>query len=308
MPGQSGLTPVSSAGTLSPIRTTSGVDVFGGSLRVPPPPTGGFSVPNNYMGGTSPANQLGANNPAMGPAIGSGFVNNQQMTPSSVAPTGWVQTGSTASDLAPSGSFGHSFAQQMPAAQNGFEQTNQFNQPLQANALRPQSGGMQVHDLTQAPPPPGYSGPLMQQATGQYGHQYANQFNNQYSNQFNRVAPAAFNGQQQLPAQGNFNSPVVTAFPQGSAFRQSPDPGFQANPVQATAALSPVSTIASVPQANHLMPSQIQTREFDMKDSPLDPSWNGVSKFDDKPPSTEPVGSGFQDTADDLPWRRPDMQ
>ncbi|QDT11630.1 hypothetical protein [Planctomycetes bacterium K23_9] len=317
--GQSPLTPVQSAGTLSPVRTTSGLGPMGGSLRVPPPPTGGFSVPNNHMGGTMSSNQLGSTqsysgqpslgpNP-LGPSIGSGLAN-RQSAPSNIQPSGWVESGSAASgpmQMASSGSFG-------------------VNQPLQANAQRPQSGGMRVIDLTQAPAPPGYS-----PAAGSYQApvgQFANQSNqnwqgNGFQNtaaQFNNVAPAGFNSQ----SQANFNSPVANAFQQtgvnqgGGGFQQAGAfrPSTETNSSFGTQFISgqptfngrPSETIASVPRVNQLMPSQIQTREFELKPSPLAPSFSGVSNFEDKPPSTEPIGSGFQSSGDNLPWRRPDMQ
>lgn len=340
IPGQSPLTPVQSTGALAPIRPTSGIGPLGGSLRVPPPPTGGFSVPNNYMGGTQPSNQLGATQPSFGPSFGAGLANSQANSNGfGVQPSGWVQSGNAS--LAANANSQAGFVNQTSVASrplgapafnsNSFNPAQQPSQPgpLQANAERAQSGGMRVIDLTQAPAPPGYRGQSFpgqnyngQSYNGQasYGQNYngyqapVNQFNapqfngqqlngQQFNNQFNavapsNVAPANFNTQ----TQGNFNSSVTNAFPQNSSFRPDANVSVRSRINANSSAAAPAAEVASRP--NQLM----QTREFEMNPSPLAPTFSGVTNFDDKPPSTEPVGSGLPNAQDELPWRRPDVR
>ena len=301
--GQSSLTPVSSAGTLSPVRTTSGVGPLGGPVRVPPPPTGGFAVPNNYMGGGTASAQIGSSvSNGYATTASAGFASNQpigsqlaasanrqsanvQGSTGGVQPSGWVQSGSSIGGQP-------SFSAPLP------------NQPLQANIQRPQSGGMRVIDLTGSAPPPGYRptqfGPNTNQFAGgtvTYNGPLAPSVSaqNQYQPQVNSQVGFQSRGQA-------FGSSVVTAVPQNS-FRPATQPA-----ASIAAAPSVSTTSNSLPRINPILSSPVQTREFPMQASPLAPSWKGVSNFDNKPPSTEPVGNDFGQTDDDLPWRRPDLQ
>ncbi len=309
MSGQSPLTPTKSTGALAPVRPTSSVSPFGGSRRVPPPPTGGFSVPNNYMGGTAPANHMGSNTGGMnqaaqGPSLGSGFVNNPLMVQPASARTnntsssGWVQSGS--SNPAAATANNPPFQSNVPSTNSRQANPQQPNpqqpNPRQATSMRSESGGMKVIDLTQAPPPPGYRGPNGNQSQPNYQSQtgYQNQtgypntnayqapmgqFSNRFAPQFqSNVAPASFNSR--LP----YQSPSTGVLPQSSSYRPSNDtPAFQTQPVP------------------------LPMGEFEARPAPLAPSWEGVSASDDKRPSTEPVGTAPDNTASDLPWRRPDL-
>ncbi len=112
--------------------TTPALVPFGGPTRVTPPPTGSYTVPNNYMGGSAPISQLpptavGGFAAAGGnPVIGSG-----------VQRAGWTETGSN--------------------FQGPGNSVVTYGVNPSSN-LR--SGGMQVIDLTGAPSPPGYRAPV----------------------------------------------------------------------------------------------------------------------------------------------------
>lgn len=139
---------------LSPIQPTSAVGPLGQSTRVPPPSTGSYSVPNNYMGGQVPLsqipNQQGFHPNSGSPNAGSlgGWQNSNVAPVSGLAPvgSGVAQAGGTAGST-----LGHGSAFP-PSSFGGGPMVPSTNQ-------RPQSGGMQVIDLTGAPPPPGYQSP-----------------------------------------------------------------------------------------------------------------------------------------------------
>ena len=137
-------TPTAASGALMPLSPNSGsaaptFQPFVGQTRVTPPPTGSYSVPNNYLGGV-PTSQMGnpaaavggyaaaQNQPLYGsPATGS------QVIGSGVQQTGWTETGANvAQPTAPnSGTF----------APGGYPSAA-------APARDPRSGGMQVIDMT----------------------------------------------------------------------------------------------------------------------------------------------------------------
>ncbi|MCC9602626.1 hypothetical protein LOC67_18915 [Stieleria sp. JC731] len=138
------LAPVQGGIPLSPIQPTSGVSAFGSPTRVPPPPTGSYSVPGGYGGS---ANYAPTNSSS---AVPSGAAYNQagltrgvtDLTngnagyDNSIRQTGWVSE----------------TPQALP--------TQQFAPaPLATPTDSIRSGGMQVIDLTGSPYPPGYVPP-----------------------------------------------------------------------------------------------------------------------------------------------------
>ena len=133
------LTPVNPASAqLAPVSATSPIGPFGGRTRIPPPATGSFLVPNNYLGGSS--GQLGAN---LQQPLGRSVAGSVQ--PASYPPVG-------------TGNFAN----------------YQYQPSVPVNIQRPSLNGMRTHDLTTAPSPPGYFGPslparqiLVQQPTNQ---------------------------------------------------------------------------------------------------------------------------------------------
>jgi hypothetical protein len=168
---------------------------------------------------------------------------------------------------------------------------------------------MRVIDLTGTAPPPGYTPTQFGLDSNQFAGAGMNynaplappmSSQNQFQPQVNSQVGFQSRGQQ-------FGSSVVTAVPQNS-FRPASQPTVS-QPTAAIAAVPRVSATGnSPPRINPLLSSPVQTREFPMQASPLAPSWKGVSNFDNKPPSTEPVGTSFGQSSDDLPWRRPDLQ
>ena len=132
------LTPVGTLGpapTLAPVSaTTSGIGPLGGRTRIPPPATGSYAVPNNYMGGTPSIGEVGANGGTF-----DSFRNSEGVRPAGFEET--ARQGGVATTFFGSGSG---------------------NQPTNSSAPSPsisaQLGGMQVNDSTGAPPPPGYRG------------------------------------------------------------------------------------------------------------------------------------------------------
>lgn len=140
------LTPVSplAPNGLSPVQPTSAIGPFGGNTRVPPPatnsysPRGSYTVPNNYMGGSSPLSQ---NNLGTSPSVpnAGGWRGNQ------VAPVSGI--GPASSNVQPAGG----------GSGSGFQSPgNSVPSTVPNMNGRTQSGGMPVIDLTGAPPPPGY--------------------------------------------------------------------------------------------------------------------------------------------------------
>ena len=254
------IAPYSATNQLSPIQPSSGVGPMGGSTRVPPPPTGGFSVPNNYMGGVAPNGQASQYQPSA-----NGFAS----TPAQ--PTGWVQSGTlnpqTNSTTFNTGTFNNAnaVAANAPAS---------VGNPIQGNVMRPQSGGMRVIDLTNAPPPPGYRSQGGFVSQGNFG---PNLMNN------SGVAPAGY-----VPSFGSTGNAPIAAFPQGgTVFRPDTSNGTLPN--------SPVigqrfESTASTPSALTSEPSAAIQRV------PLKPTSDGVSR-----PSTDPVN-------DELSWRRPTIR
>ena len=248
--GLSPAAPYSAANQLQPV---SGVGPFGGSTRVPPPPTGGFNVPNNYMGGAPIGQTSATGNPS------NGFAN----TPAS----GWVQSGSVAAN-------GTSNANNINRTPNqGFSPspmaTASIGSPLQGNPMRPQSGGMNVIDMTNSPPPPGYApnGGFMPNAIG------------------SGVAPASY-------VQGfgsGINAPIAQAYPNaGTVFRANPNADWFASPQNA----NQNQPLQRIPLAAAPVNSAVNG------ENPNDPA---INRLENKRPSTEPVRN------EELSWRRPSL-
>ncbi|TWT93337.1 hypothetical protein [Stieleria varia] len=155
------LTPVSPmvpSGMLSPIQPTSAIGPMGGATRVPPPSTGSYTVPNNYMGGQ--ASLAPSSNYAPQYQTNDGW-RGDAVSPASASDFGTVGSGvQPAGGAAFSNGMGNSSQPNMysPDAygnNNGSMVPNNISD--QNNSLgRPRTGGMQVIDLTNAPPPPGY--------------------------------------------------------------------------------------------------------------------------------------------------------
>ncbi len=141
--------PLAPSGTLTPVApgqtpvfgSFQGVGPMGGSTRVTPPPTGAFSIPNNYLGSQAepmnaiPAFQSSSNltAPAQRPSTLQALATDDFSRPigSGLQPVGWTET-----------------AASIPT-------TNRRN--VSSDRRDPRAGGMQVIDLTGAPKPPGYS-------------------------------------------------------------------------------------------------------------------------------------------------------
>jgi len=151
---------------------------FGGTTRVTPPPTGSYPAVNGYLGASA--------NPVGQPSLGfaqPGSPSQNGVTNAGVQVAGWAETGAAAQVGEPAGvesSYG----------------TN-------PSAGDPRSGGMQVIDLTGAPPPPGYR-PLGYQPSGYQPTAAANGYGS--------ANPIPF-----APAPNQSFAPVVTQLPSASA-------------------------------------------------------------------------------------------
>ena len=139
------LSPTAATGSLTPMSPGQmpALGPFGGTTRVTPPSTGSYAAPNNYMGGADMSYQV---NPPMGVAqnnTASGW--NPPPIGSGVQQTGaWSAPNQPATGFAPgSGYAGSGYAPSQSPIGSGIR-----------------SQGMQVHDLTGAPSPPGYQPPL----------------------------------------------------------------------------------------------------------------------------------------------------
>ena len=281
--------PLGNIGPLSPINggtAAASLSPLGQPTRVPPPATGSYSAPNNYMGGSPPVGQ--AYNSV---APYDSFSNNL----SGIGPVG--------SDVAPT-----SYVEQVP---NGVALPGAS--PSQ-RSLSPTLGGMRIIDMTQAPAPPGYQPqypsqqyqapqfqqPLMQQPqypTGQYPTaQYPEVQNFGGQNFGGQNATGVYQPPYNVPPQGydvNQNGyPMQTI--------QVPSPGEIASGqvgsrIQPNVGYGPSASIAS-------------GREFPMQPSISEPSFQGGSQFPANQPSTEPIDSRFESQQENLPWRRPGTQ
>ena len=257
------LTPVGTfapAPSLAPVSGTStGIGPLGGRTRIPPPATGSYSVPNNYMGGAAPIGQANLNQRPV-----DSFANSQEVRPAGFADSGFADANGS-SGLAPT-SFGAGIDNQ-PAG-NG----------LPSSPMQSPLGGMQVHDLTRAPPPPGYRG-----------------------------SPPAFIPNQQFPANGNGGYA-----PSGYPNHQPTQQLNSAPPVRFPSHI-PGAEMASQFGSNHSSISIAQrpggsgmTRETPIQPSRLEPSFSApASQFQTQTPSTEPVSNALDGQSNDLPWRRP---
>jgi len=147
----------------------------------------------------------------------------------------------------------------------------------------PRMGGMRVIDMTQSPPPPGYF---------------------------------------------QYQSPAPQAYPQ--AYPQAP-PGYPAQnpggfaPLPMDAEGVHVQPMVQFPGAGEIAsqqspqaPPRIQPNlgsgqgnvlsESPMQPAVMEPSFRAASQFPTGQPSTDPVGSDFENQADNLPWRRPEAR
>ena len=220
--------PFSASSQLAPIQRTSAIGPLGGSVRVPPPGTNSYSVPNNYMGGTAPIGSASTVQPA------NGFANNAPLQ-SNINQSGWVESGTAQPQ-----SFGNAFGNASPSGGSqtrslqslpGGSQTRSL-QSLPAdgqqlasttNTLRPQLDGMRVIDLTQAPPPPGYTpqNPASQFQLNQFagnqtaGFQSQGGFTNTGGFVDRNVASTSFNSP--VAAAGNSQGAQIATVPFGTA-------------------------------------------------------------------------------------------
>ena len=141
-------TAISPAGnsTLAPVNSSSGIGPFGGRTRIAPPGTKAYTTPNNYMGGVAPTNSVGHN-----------LAPNNGFTDDFRAAGGVQQT---------------NFAQNNPSLGSGSGSKTAFPNPANTNSgMRPNLGGMRVHDLTTSPTPPGYQVQGYGQQPTSYGQQ-----------------------------------------------------------------------------------------------------------------------------------------
>ena len=152
------LSPFQGSATLSPLQPASGIGNFGGSTRVPPPPTGSYSSQNSYVApttfGTPQASTFAPTGLApSGTTLGSSGMTRgvTELNPSVPVPmggtgagvrqTGWVGEGGTGTN---------GFGGMAPPTQGP---------PAVAPAPGPRAGGMQVIDLTGGAFPQGYVPP-----------------------------------------------------------------------------------------------------------------------------------------------------
>ncbi|EMI58094.1 putative secreted protein [Rhodopirellula sallentina SM41] len=198
---------------------------FGASARVPPPATGSYGNPNAVAGsaiGTTPASYapttlqpMSFNQPSVAAPASGNQIALAGGTSSAPAGSGWTETSSNQSVV-------------MSPQMNLSGGSNSGG----SNSLR--TGGMPVNDLTNAPPPPGYSG----------GYGYNNQAG-QFVGQSGSVGyqPPA-NSPGQYPATQLQPNPTFSPIPQQSPSTQPVNPNAQSgwnstSPQGAGSALSP---------------------------------------------------------------------
>lgn len=271
--------PVGSLGNIGPLAPVNGgtaaasLSPLGQPTRVPPPSTGSFTAPNNYMGG-APSGQ--AYHPA---APYDSF--------SSVAPP----TSSFDSGVAPT-----SFLEQTP---------NTFAPAASAPSLSPTLGGMRVIDMTQAPAPPGYQPayqPQQYQAQPYQGSPSPLAQNPQsfYPNAQNFGGQSAAAGADQPPY--NVAPQDYEANQNGYPMQtiQVPGPGEIALGNRGPRLQPNVGSGPSAIIANG--------SEYPMRPSVSEPSFQGGSRFPMSQPSTEPIDNRIEAPQENLPWRRPGTQ
>ncbi len=133
------------APSLSPVGAGQAptLNPFGGQTKVSPPPTGSYSSPNSYMGTPVPAGAVAPGQISPMPN-GPYPVQSNNAVGSGVQPGGWTSSNPSVATVAPNNS-GFASSGVAPVSTFGVESAND-----------PRAGGMQVIDLTGAPPPPGY--------------------------------------------------------------------------------------------------------------------------------------------------------
>lgn len=145
-------TSTSTAPPMSPVGASSAptLNPFGGPTRVSPPPTGSYASPNNYL--SSPAaNGVAPNGVAPGGTVAPGQVSPM---PGTGFPT---QSNNTVGSGVSSGQWASSVPSNPSNSVNGSGVVTASTFGVDsANPGNPGAGGMQVIDLTGAPPPPGY--------------------------------------------------------------------------------------------------------------------------------------------------------
>tara|TARA_R110002049_G_scaffold72490_2_gene187201 strand:+ start:233560 stop:234531 length:972 start_codon:yes stop_codon:yes gene_type:complete len=295
--GTSSLTPI---GPLAPVNggtAAAALSPLGQPTRVPPPATGAYSTPNNYMGG-APAdgqvyNQVAPYDSFSSVAPGNNVGVGNQVIGSGVAPTSYT---------APVAGGGA-----LPGA------------PATAanpSSMSPTLGGMRVIDMTQSPPPPGYypSYPTAQQPYANpqgYGGQGYNAQGYQSQNYGSQQTAAPYQAPYDVAPQ-NYGAPQSDGAPQtyGTPQIHSPD----AYPLQDIRVPGP-GEIAAGQYGSQPQPTfgngpaaAIAQREFPMQPSVTEPSFQTGSQFPASQPSTDPIDNQFEGQQADLPWRRPGTQ
>ena len=291
---------------------TPTLNPFGGPTRVTPPSTGSYSAPNAYIGGPpgqasiAPASPNGFAATQGQVPVGSGVqaagwtetgsnvataANPSAFGSNSFAPQS--TTGANSVTAAAPSAFGSPAPQAFgtpapqafgtpapqafgtPAPQAfGSPAPSAFGStaPTSAPPTNPQLGGMQVIDLTGAPPPPGYQ-------------------------------PTQPNYQPSAPA--GFQAPAPTVAPAGQSGFQ-PSSGFQSTPPTSSFQQAPTTGYPTQPGFQTVPEAEIAARM-----SPIPSTNNSVvpstSSVPATGPSTDPVSSDtFQNgSSSSLPWRRP---
>jgi hypothetical protein len=244
---------------------------MGQPTRVPPPATGSYSAPNNYMGGSPPIGQV--NNQAAPYDSFSSSVSGTGPVGSGVSPTAYVEQNASSGALSP---------------------LDSTSQP----SLSPTLGGMRVIDMTQAPPPPGYypqyQAPQLQGQ--QYPQAYPSVQNPNVQNFGGQNAVGIQQPSYDIPQQSYDASqngyPMQTIQVPGPAEIAS---GQGALRIQPNVGYGPSASIAS-------------GHEFPLQPSVTEPSFQAGNQFPPSQPSTDPIGNGFETQQDNLPWRRPGTQ
>ena len=270
--------PTTPIGPLAPAAPNAGavgpsLGPFGAPTRVPPPATGSYSTPNNYLGGAAPGGQAFSPNPRA-PSFASAPSRLQPLgAPAAAAPlpstgsgvrqTGWTDTAHAAT--------GASSAPPFPAD----------------DPAHPRLGGLPVNDLTGAPPPPGYyrSSPAPVAGGGYAGG-----------------APRFRGYRQPSAATGStFAAPTGQSLaPVGAAPAAVSVDG-------AASAPAPVSA-PSLPQWRGEDPSTAQARAAAQQHPGAAPPSTKPAPSAEPAPSTEPTARSAAEDDSDLPWRRPGSQ
>lgn len=247
------MTPANGSSTIAPITSNSGIGPFGGRTRISPPSTGSYLVPNNYMGGT-------ANGISSAPTITNPntFAGDNFRSTNPVQPAGFNQ---------PSGATMY--------GQN-LQPTSSYQSSAPSAEVRPNLGGMPVHDLTQAPAPPGYP------VQGYFQQNMQPQIFAPGQQQQYQAYPAATPNQ-------NFR-PIAP----GGEFTNNNQNQFQNTPA------------ASIARSGDFNSMNSMRTEVPIATSPMQPSFGGSGTapgFRPQPPSTDPVGPNAP--TEQLDWRRP---